>query len=312
MLSIAPEVAAAIADRRPVVALESTLIAHGLPYPLSVETALGMEARVREAGAVPATIGIVEGQPVIGLGADQIERFARDGDVRKVSLRDLPIVIQRGVDGATTIAATLWLATQAGIDVVATGGLGGVHRDAAETGDVSADLVALARRSGVVVCSGPKVLLDLPRTREWLETWGIPVVGWGCREMPAFYHAHSGQSVDHTVHEPTAVAALLRTQRALGAPGSVLLVVPPPAEVASDASLVEQALATALAELDAAGVRGAALTPRVLARLFELTGGAALRTNVALLYQNARIGAAVAVALAAGDGETVDSRRHAR
>jgi pseudouridine-5'-phosphate glycosidase len=281
-----------------------------LPYPLSVETALGMEQRVREVGAVPATIGIVDGRPVIGLATEQIERFARGRAVQKVSLRDLAIVAQRGIDGATTIAATLWLATQAGIDVVATGGIGGVHRGAAETGDVSADLVALAQRSGVVVCSGPKVLLDLPRTREWLETWGIPVIGWGCAEMPAFYHPHSGLPVDHTTDDAAAVAALLRAQRSLGLPGSVLLVVPPPAEVAGDAALIEQALAKALDELDAAGVSGPAVTPRALARLFEITGGATLRTNIALLHENARVGAAVAVALAGRDTAGVPRRNN--
>lgn len=298
MLNLAPEVAAALAERRPVVALESALIAHGLPYPLSVETALAMEAAVRGAGAVPATIGIVRGQPTIGLGSDAIEHFARSGRVPKASLRDLAPLARRGDDGATTVAATLWLAARAGIAVVATGGIGGVHRGAGATGDVSADLVALASQSALVVCSGPKVLLDLALTREWLETWGIPVIGWRCSEMPAFYCARSGLPTDDAVEDAPAAAAVLRAHRALGLPGSVLLVVPPPADVAADAAAIEQALATALAELEAAGVSGAAVTPRLLARLFALTDGAALRTNVALLRSNARIGGLVAVALA--------------
>ncbi|MBI4507647.1 MAG: pseudouridine-5'-phosphate glycosidase [Chloroflexi bacterium] len=299
MLTLAPEVAAALGEGRPVVALESALVAHGLPHPLSVETALAMEAAVRAAGAVPATVGLVRGQPTIGLDQADLERFARGARVPKASLRDLAPLARRGDDGATTFAATLWLAARAGIAVVATGGIGGVHRGASATGDVSADLVALASASALVVCSGPKVLLDLPRTREWLETWGVPLVGWRCAEMPAFYHSHSGLPVDDVVEDAAQAAALLRAQRALGLAGSVVLAVPPPVEAAADAAVVEQALATALAELEAAGVVGAAVTPRALARLFELTGGAALRANVALLRNNARIGGEVAVALAA-------------
>ena len=281
------------------VALESTVIAHGLPYPQNVETALRLESIVRAAGAEPRTIGLVEGRVVVGLIEAQILRLAQAEGVRKVSLRDLPVATARGHDGATTVAATMWLAHRNGIGVLATGGIGGVHRGGI---DVSADLDALAQIPMTVVCSGAKAILDLPATREALETRGVTVVGYQTDEMPAFYSPTSGLPVDARCDTPAEVAAIVQAHRALELPGAVLVTVPVPEDAAIPTEDLDPAIAQALDEADARGLRSAEVTPFLLSRLAELTGNRSLRANVALLENNARVAAQIARALAPGVG----------
>jgi pseudouridine-5'-phosphate glycosidase len=276
------------------VALESTVIAHGLPHPDNVETALQMEAAVRAAGATPCTIGIVRGRPVVGLTEDDVRHLATAEGVRKVSWRDLPVAIARQEDGATTVAATMWLAHRADIQVFATGGIGGVHRGAPF--DVSADLDALAHVPMVVVCAGPKAILDLEATREVLETHGVTVVGYGTDEMPAFYHAGSGQPVDVRCDTPEEVAAIFHARCDLALPGAVLVTVPPPAEAALPPGVVGPAIDQAVHEAREQGLRAGAVTPFLLQRLAVLTAGRSVRANQALLMQNARIAAHIAIA----------------
>lgn len=301
MLHIAPEIAHALATGQPVVALESTLISHGLPYPHNLEVARALEAEVRAAGAIPATIGVVGGRPTVGLDAAALERFARSDGVLKLSRRDLAAALARRRDGATTVAATMALATAAGIPVFATGGIGGVHRGAQVTWDVSADLTELARTPVLVVCAGAKAILDLPATLEHLETLGVPVVGLGTDAFPAFYSRASGLPVPVRVDTPAEVAQIWRVQRAasdLCGPGGMLLCVPPPADVALPRAEVEAAIEKALAQAEDAGVRGPAVTPFLLAAMARETHGESIATNVALLRQNARVAAQVAVHLA--------------
>ena len=285
----------------PFVALESTVIAHGLPYPENERLALHLEAAVRDEGATPRTIGLIGGEAVVGLDAAQIHRLATADGVRKVSLRDLPVVVARGLDGATTVAATMHLAHRAGLRVFATGGIGGVHRSTSgpPTWDVSADLDALARYPLVVVCAGAKSILDLPATREALETRGVPVVGYGTDEMPAFFSASSGLPVDVRCDTPTDVADLARARDALGLTQALLVTVPPPAEAALPRSEIESVIAEAVAEAEALGLRSAEVTPFLLRRLRTLTDGRSLDTNLALLKRNARLAARIAVALEA-------------
>lgn len=303
MLRIADEVATALDEGRPVVALESTLISHGLPYPQNLEVAAALEGEVRAGGAVPATIGVVGGAPTVGLTAADLERFATGGErVRKLTRRDLAVAVAQGADGATTVAATMALAAAAGVPVFATGGIGGVHRGAERTWDVSADLTELARTPVLVVCAGAKAILDLPATLEYLETLGVPVVGLGTGELPAFYSASSGLPLAARADTPAEVARIWRAQRdlvAVAAPGGMLLCVPPPAEVALPRDEVEEAIARALARAEGAWVRGPAVTPFLLAAMAEETGGESVGTNVALLRQNARVAAQVAAALCA-------------
>jgi pseudouridine-5'-phosphate glycosidase len=302
MLRVSEEVTVALEEGRPVVALESTLISHGLPYPQNVAVARALEDEVRSAGAVPATIGLVGGAPTVGLSAAEIERFATGGAaVRKLSRRDIAAAAAQGADGATTVAATMALAAAAGVPVFATGGIGGVHRGAERTWDISADLTELARTPVLVVCAGAKAILDLPATLEYLETLGVPVVGLGTQEFPAFYSSSSGLPVPASAADAGEVARLWATQRtlsALAAPGGMLLCVPPPAEVALPRDEVERSIARALARAEEAGVRGPAVTPFLLATMAEETHGESIATNVALLRQNARVAAQVAVALA--------------
>lgn len=301
MLRISDEVAAALDEGRPVVALESTLISHGLPYPQNLEVAQALEDEVRAAGAVPATIGVVGGAPTVGLSAAELERFATGGErVRKLSRRDVAVAAAQGADGATTVAATMALAAAAGVPVFATGGIGGVHRGAERSWDVSADLSELARTPVLVVCAGAKAILDLPATLEYLETVGVPVVGFGTDEFPAFYSRSSGLPLTARADTPAEAAAIWRAQRALAAiaaPGGLLLCVPPPAEVALPRDEVEGAIGRALARAEQAQVRGPAVTPFLLAAMAEETHGESIDTNVALLRQNAAVAAQVAVAL---------------
>lgn len=298
-IAIAPEVQAALDARQPVVALESTVISHGLPYPHNLELARAMEQEVRDGGAVPATVGIVAGVPTVGMDAAAIERFARtDPQHRpsKVSRRDLGHVIAAGGNGATTVAATMALAHLAEVQVFATGGIGGVHRGARENWDVSADLTELARTPVLVVCAGAKAILDLPATLEYLETSGVPVIGWRTNEFPAFYSVSSGLPVALAPDAPF-VARAWHAHRALGGAG-MLLTVPPPAEHALDRTVVEAAIERALRSASAEGVHGPAVTPFLLAALARETEGESVRANVALLRQNARVAAQVATAIA--------------
>lgn len=278
-------------------ALESTLITHGLPRPRNLEVARAMEATVRESGAVPATAAILGGQMMVGLTEDQLAYLAKAENVRKCSRRDLPIVLARGEDGATTVAGTMIVAQMAGIRVFATGGIGGVHRG--HPFDVSADLTELGRTPVTVVCAGAKAILDLPLTLEVLETQGVPVIGYGVDEFPAFYTRSSGLPVDTRCNTPEEVAAIVRARDALKLPGGTLVTVPIPEADELPAGEAEAAIIRALTEAEAQGIQGKAVTPFLLARVSELTGEASLRANVTLLLNNARVAAAIALALSA-------------
>jgi len=294
----APEVKDALENGRPVVALESTVITHGLPYPRNVETALQVEAAVREGGAIPATIAILRGKVHVGLSGAQLERLgqATGGDVRKCSRRDLPLVLAQGGDGATTVAGTMILAQLAGIPLFATGGIGGVHRG--HPFDVSADLTELGRTPVTVVSSGAKSILDLPATREVLETQGVPVVGYGTDVMPAFFSRSSGLPVDARVDTPAAAALLIQAHRALGLQNGILITVPVPEADAFDPDEAEAAVQQANQEAEAEGIHGAEATPWLLRRVVELTNGRSLRANVSLLRNNGKVAAMIAAALA--------------
>lgn len=299
MLHVAPHVAAALAAHRPVVALESTVISHGLPYPHNLEVARALENEVRAAGAVPATIGVVAGVPTVGLSAAELAHFAQAHDILKLARRDIAYAVARKRDGATTVAGTMALAAAAGITVFATGGIGGVHRGAERSWDVSADLTELARTPVVVVCAGAKAILDLPATLEQLETLGVPVLGLQTDELPAFYSASSGLPLPWRVETPAEAAAVWRAGQGEGAKlvGGLLLCVPPPADVALPRGLIDAAIGRALARADQAGVRGQAVTPFLLAAMAEETEGESMATNIALLRQNAQVAAAVARSL---------------
>lgn len=296
MLVTSQEVGDALREGLPVVALESTVLAHGLPYPRNLEVGHALESEIRAGGAIPATVAVLAGEPRVGLSEAELERVATGSGVLKASTRDLPVAVARKRDAATTVAATMCLSARAGIAVFATGGIGGVHRG--EPLDVSADLTELGRTRQIVVSAGAKAILDLPATREALETRGVLVAGWRTDEMPAFYSRESGLEVDVRVEEAREVAALWRAQAEVGAPGALLLCVPAPAEAAVDAATVERHVVAALAAARAAGISGKALTPFLLSEMGRLTGGDTLEANVALLRNNARVAAAVAVAVA--------------
>lgn len=294
-LRLSPEVQEALETNRPVVALESTLITHGLPYPLNIETALAMEAGVREGGAIPATIAVLDGMIRVGLSAGEIEYLASLKDVRKCSRRDLSIVVARGEHGATTVAGTMIVAHMAGIRVFATGGIGGVHRGHPE--DISADLIELGRTPVAVVCSGAKSILDLPMTLEVLETQGVPVVGLGTDTLPAFYTRSSSLPIDVRVETPEEAAAIVAAAGRLGLTHGMLIAVPVPANDELPAEVAEAAIARATAEADAQGIHGKAVTPFMLARVSEITGGQSRRANISLLVNNARTAGQIARAL---------------
>ena len=296
LLDVRPEVANALRDGTPVVALESTLLAHGLPWPRNLETARAAEAAVRAAGAVPATIAVWRGRPTVGLADAELESLARSGDVLKASRRDLAVAVAQSRTAATTVAATMFLAHKAGIRLFATGGIGGAHRGATSSLDVSADLVELARTPVAVVCAGAKSILDLPLTLEILETHGVPVVGYGTAEFPAFYLPSSGEPVCACVDTPEQAAGLLAAHWALNS-GGVVLAQPIPVTVALDRREFAAALAEAERQAAAQRVRGKDVTPFLLARLAELTGGRTLRANQALVVANAHLAAQVARAL---------------
>jgi pseudouridine-5'-phosphate glycosidase len=297
LIHLSEEVKEALASKKPIVALESTVIAHGLPRPQNLETAHRLEEIVRDAGGVPATIAILAGRLCVGLNEKQLSHIAQTDEIKKVSTRDLPIAIARRWDGATTVASTIWIAHRAGIQVLATGGVGGVHRGSLP--DVSADLSELARTPTVVVCSGAKIVLDLPATREWLETHGVTVVGYQCDELPAFYSNKSGLSVDATANSGKDVAELVKAQRALAIESALLVAVPVPAAAEVPSELLHRVLEDAVKEAEYSRIGGRELTPFLLTSMAGQSGGVTLRANVALLENNARVGAEVALALVA-------------
>ena len=299
-LDIAPEVAEALAAGKPVVALESTIISHGMPYPQNVETALAVEQIVRDNGAVPATIAIIGGRLKAGLSAEEIEYFGKKGmAIAKASRRDLPVLIAKGEDGACTVTTTMMIAHMAGISVFATGGIGGVHRGAETTMDISADLEELGQTPVMVVCAGAKSILDLGLTLEYLETKGVPVIGYGTSELPAFYTRKSGFGVDYQLDTPEEVAAAFYAQRQMGLKGGMLVANPIPEEYAMDADVINAAINQAIAESKEQGIQGKATTPFLLARVKDLTGGNSLESNIQLVFNNARVASRTAAALAA-------------
>ena len=299
-LDVAPEVAAAVAAGKPVVALESTIISHGMPYPQNVETALKVEQIIRDNGAVPATIAILGGRLKAGLTPDEIEYLAKKGqDVIKASRRDLAVLVARKADGATTVTTTMMIAHMAGIQIFATGGIGGVHRGAETTMDISADLEELASTPVMVVCAGAKSILDLGLTLEYLETHGVPVIGYGTKELPAFYTRKSGFEVDYRMDSPEEIAAAFHVSRELGLKGGMLVTNPIPEEFAMDHDVINKAIDEAIAQANAQGIHGKATTPFLLAKVKELTGGDSLDSNIQLVFNNARLAAKTAAALCA-------------
>ncbi len=299
-LDVSPEVKAALDAGRPVVALESTIISHGMPYPKNVETALLVEQTIRENGAVPATIAVIGGRLKAGLSHEEIEYLGKTGRfVTKASRRDLPALVARKADGATTVATTMIIAHMAGIRIFATGGIGGVHRGAEVTMDISADLEELAHTPVMVVCAGAKSILDLGLTLEYLETKGVPVIGYGTDELPAFYTRRSGFGVDYRVDSPEELAAFYAAQRGLDYPGGMLVTNPIPEEYAMDKDVIDAAIEQALASAKADGIHGKETTPYLLAKVVELTGGESLESNIQLVLNNAAVAARTAACLAA-------------
>ena len=304
-LDIAPEVRLALQQGQPVVALESTIISHGMPYPQNVATALRVEAEVRSSGALPATIAVIDGRLTAGLSAAQIEELGRAGPtVAKVSRRDLPFIVATNQTGATTVAATMIIAAMAGIRVFATGGIGGVHRGAAQTFDISADLQELARTPVAVVCAGAKSILDLGLTLEYLETHGVPVVGYRTAQLPAFFTQGSGFSVDYRLDDASEIARLLQIKWAMGLGGGVVIANPIPAAHAMPRAVIDAAIEQALSDAQAQGISGKQTTPFLLERVNALTGGNSLAANIELVLNNARLASAVAVALAGLDARS--------
>ena len=297
-LDCSPEVAGALAQGKPVVALESTIISHGMPYPQNVETALKVEQTIRENGATPATIAIIQGRLKAGLTPEEIEYLGKKGrDVAKASRRDLPVLVARGQDGATTVTTTMIIAHLAGIRVFATGGIGGVHRGAETTMDISADLEELAKTPVMVVCAGAKSILDLGLTLEYLETKGVPVIGYQTQELPAFYTRKSGFQVDYRIDTPKELAAAFRAKLELGLGGGMLVTNPIPEEYSMDPERIKQAIDQAIGECREKGIRGKDTTPFLLARIKDITGGDSLASNIQLVLNNARLAARTAALL---------------
>ena len=296
-IKINPEVQEAIKEGRPVVALESTIISHGMPYPQNVETALQVERIVREHGGIPATIGIIDGVGIVGMTSDEIEAFGKKGqEIPKVSRRDLATIMATGSWGATTVATTMILANLAGVEFFVTGGIGGVHRGAELTFDVSADLEELARTNVTVICAGAKAILDLPKTLEVLETKGVPVLGYGTDELPAFYSRESGLKVDSRVDTPEEAAAIIKMKRELGLDGGVLITNPISKEESLPADEINVVIESALLEMEMLGIKGKDCTPFLLAKIADLTGGDSLAANIKLVFNNAAVGTEIAKA----------------
>lgn len=296
-LDIKDDVLKAIKEKRPVVALESTIISHGMPYPKNVETALNVERIVREAGAVPATIAILKGRLKAGLTADEIEYLGKGSNVVKTSRRDIPFIIAKGLDGATTVASTMIIANLAGIRIFATGGIGGVHRGAQTTFDISADLQELSHTNVAVVCAGAKSILDIGLTLEYLETQGVPVVGAGTDEMPAFYTRRSGFKVDYRIDNPKELAKAIKAKWDLDLKGGLVIANPIPEKYEMNYDVINNAIELALTEAEKKGVKGKDITPFLLSRVKDITGGESLESNIELVYNNARTAALIAVEL---------------
>lgn len=297
-LEISPEVAEALAAHKPVVALESTIISHGMPYPQNVETALKVEQIIRDNGAVPATIAIINGRLRAGLSADEIDYLGKKGrEVAKVSRRDLPVIVAEKGDGATTVTTTMIIAHMAGIDVFATGGVGGVHRGAETTMDISADLEELAQTPVMVICAGAKSILDLGLTLEYLETKGVPVLGYQTDELPAFYTRKSGFGVDRRVDSPRELAEIFHVKQELGLTGGMLVGNPIPEEYSMDKTVIDAAIEQALTDAAAQGIHGKETTPFLLAKVAEITGNDSLEANIQLVFNNVALGAKTAAEL---------------
>lgn len=297
-LSLSPEVAQALQQGKPVVALESTIISHGMPYPQNVETALKVEQTIRDNGAVPATIAIINGKLKAGCTPEEIEYLGKKGQaVTKASRRDLPVLIARGEDGATTVTTTMIIADMAGIQVFATGGIGGVHRGAETTMDISADLEELAQTPVMVICAGAKSILDLGLTLEYLETKGVPVIGYQTDELPAFYTRHSGFNVDYRIDSPEELAAAFKAKLDMGLKGGMLVTNPIPEQYSMPADVINKAIDQAIEESKQRGIHGKQTTPFLLAKVKELTGGDSLASNIQLVLNNARLAAKTAAAI---------------
>ncbi|MBQ3355064.1 MAG: pseudouridine-5'-phosphate glycosidase [Bacteroidales bacterium] len=297
-LDLSPEVDIALKAGKPVVALESTIISHGMPYPQNVETALKVEQTIREGGATPATIAIIGGRLKAGLTPEEIEYLGKKGTaVTKASRRDLPVLVARGQDGATTVTTTMIIAAMAGIKVFATGGIGGVHRGAETTMDISADLEELARTPVMVICAGAKSILDLGLTLEYLETKGVPVIGYGTEELPAFYTRKSGFKVDYRVDSPEELAAIFKAKQEMGLGGGMLVTNPIPEQYSMDPERINKAIDEAVAEAQQRGIHGKETTPFLLAKIKDITGGDSLASNIQLVLNNARLAAKTAASL---------------
>lgn len=294
LVRVSEEVKQAIRENRPVVALESTIISHGMPYPQNVETAMKTEEVLRKNGVVPATIGIIDGIGVVGMSPSEIEEFGKRGNIAKVSRRDLPYIMAKKLWGATTVATTMIFAAKAQIEVFVTGGIGGVHRGAQETFDISADLQELAHTNVTVVCAGAKAILDLPLTLEYLETQGVPVLGYKTKELPAFYTAKSGLELDYAMENAQEIAGVIFAKRQMELKGGIVIANPIPSEYSLDENVMNKAIDDAMQELVAKGIHGKETTPFLLAKIKELTGGDSLASNIQLVYNNAFVGAQIA------------------
>ena len=293
MLKINPEVIKALADNKPVVALESTIISHGMPYPKNVKTALEVEQVIRDHGAIPATIGIIDGNAIVGMTPEEIEEFGKRKGILKASRRDLPVVYAKKLWAATTVATTMIIANQAGIKLFVTGGIGGVHRGAQETMDISADLQELAKTNVTVVCAGAKAILDLPLTLEYLETMGVPVLGYKTDELPAFYTAHSGLKVDYKLENAKEAALAMYEKEQNGLSGGILITNPIPEKYSMDKKIIDDAIDKALQMMNEQGIKGKETTPFLLKTIVELTGGDSLESNIQLVLNNAAVGSEI-------------------
>ena len=292
-MKINPIVLEALKNNKPVVALESTIISHGMPYPKNVETALRVEQVIREHGVVPATIGIIDGEPVVGMTPDEIELFGKKKGILKASRRDLPVIYAKKLWAATTVSSSMILANQAGIEVFVTGGIGGVHRHAQESMDISADLTELGKTNVTVVCAGAKAILDLPLTLEYLETQGVPVLGFKTEELPAFYTPHSGLKVDYKINDYKEAAEIILQKRRNNLVGGILITNPIPEEYAMDKKVIDEAVKKALDMADQQGIKGKAITPFLLKTIVELTKGDSLESNIKLVLNNDKLGAQI-------------------
>ena len=292
-MKINPVVLEALKNNKPVVALETTIISHGMPYPKNVETALKVEQVIRDHGAIPATIGIIDGEPIVGMTPDEIELFGKAKNILKASRRDLPVIYAKKLWAATTVSSSMIIAAQAGIEVFVTGGIGGVHRGAQESMDISADLQELGKTNVTVVCAGAKAILDLPLTLEYLETMGVPVLGYKTKELPAFYSPNSGLSVDYQIDSPKEAADIIMAKRSNNLVGSILITNPIPNEYAMDKDVINAAIEKALAMADEQGIKGKEITPFLLKTVVELTGGESLESNIKLILNNAALGAEI-------------------